>query len=83
MGLGLLRGAAMLPGVVASRRELEDLASLLGAPSAPSPGFDDGVMAWATRPSVARRRRWEGGAGLHLCRSLVESDLESCTLRAR
>ena len=87
--LTLVSLVAYTPGPSTDRAFLQSADSsskailVLGAPSAPSPGFDDGVMAWATRPSAARRRRWEGGAGLHLCRSLVESDLESCTLRAR
>jgi hypothetical protein len=34
MGLGLLRGAALLPGAVSSRREIEDLALALGRDAA-------------------------------------------------
>ena len=34
MGLGLLRGVALLPGVVSSRREIEDLVLALGRDAA-------------------------------------------------
>ena len=58
MGLGLLRGAALLPGAVSSRREIEDLVLALGrdAAAASSPRS----ARPATEPLRSTRRRRPG-----------------------
>ena len=56
MGLGLLRGAALLPGVVSSRREIEDLVLALGRDAAASPRGARRASSFEPLRSTRRRR---------------------------
>ena len=70
MGLGLLRGAALLPGAVSSRREIEDLALALGRDAAAAVSRTPARAARSPLPAPSRSqgrsapRGAHGGAGL-------------------